>query len=78
MMLLFPLRGSFDTWAALGNKGWDYDSLSPYLRKFATVHPPPQAAKDILGLAYHDDSMVGNGPIQVSYSEGYKIGRAHV
>ncbi|KAL7947703.1 GMC oxidoreductase [Trichoderma barbatum] len=71
MMLVFPPRGSFDAWGALGNEGWDYDSLSPYLHKFATVHPPPQAAKDTLGLAYHDDTMIGNGPVQVSYSEGY-------
>ncbi|PTB70529.1 GMC oxidoreductase [Trichoderma citrinoviride] len=71
MMLLYPPRGSLDAWGALGNKGWDYDSLSPYLRKFATFHPPPEAAKDILGLANHDDSVVGNGPIQVCFSEGY-------
>lgn len=71
MMLLYPPRGSLDAWSALGNKGWDYDSLSPYLYKFATVHPPSQAAKDAVGLAYHNDSVVGNGPIQVCYSEGY-------
>ncbi|KAL7796478.1 hypothetical protein V8C37DRAFT_371821 [Trichoderma ceciliae] len=71
MMLLYPPRGSLDAWGALGNKGWDYDSLSPYLQKFATVHAPSQTTKDVVGLAYHDDSVVGNGPIQVSYSEGY-------
>ncbi|KAH6607374.1 gmc oxidoreductase [Trichoderma cornu-damae] len=71
MMLLYPPRGSLDAWGALGNKGWDYDSLSPYLQKFATVHAPSQATKDVVGLAYHDDSVVGNGPIQVCYSEGY-------
>ncbi|KAL7938233.1 GMC oxidoreductase [Trichoderma chlorosporum] len=70
-MMLFPPKGSLDAWATLGNQGWDYDSLSPYLRKFATVHPPPQSAKDVLDLSYHDDSVVGNGPVQVSYSEGY-------
>ncbi|KAJ4865067.1 GMC oxidoreductase domain-containing protein [Trichoderma breve] len=76
MMVLFPPRDSLDAWGALGNQGWDYDSLSPYLRKFATVHPPPQAAKETLGLAYHDDSLVGNGPVQVSYSEGYSTPNA--
>ncbi|GFP53175.1 GMC oxidoreductase family protein Mala s 12.0101 [Trichoderma asperellum] len=70
-MLLYPPKGSLDAWGALGNKGWDYDSLSPYLRKFATFHVPPQSAKDVVGLKYHDDSVVGNGPVQVSYGEGF-------
>ncbi|KAL7918871.1 hypothetical protein ACQKWADRAFT_323458 [Trichoderma austrokoningii] len=71
MMLLYPPKGSLDAWGALGKEGWDYDSLSPYLRKFATFHAPPQSAKDAVGLEYHDDSVVGNGPIQVSFGEGF-------
>lgn len=71
MMLLFPPKGSLDAWGALGNKGWDYDSLSPYLRKFVTFHVPPQSAKDAVGLKNHDDTVIGDGPIQASYSEGY-------
>jgi choline dehydrogenase-like flavoprotein len=71
MMLLYPPKGSLDAWSALGNKGWDYDSLSPYLRKFATVHAPSQITKDVVGMAYHNDSAVGDGPIHVSFSEGY-------
>lgn len=72
MMLLYPNRDTLDTWAKLGNDGWDYDSLSPYFRKFATVHAPPQSARDVLGLTYHDESIgPGDGPIQLSFSEGY-------
>ncbi|KAL6897473.1 hypothetical protein GGI43DRAFT_428627 [Trichoderma evansii] len=71
MMVLYPPKSSLDAWGALGNKGWDYNSLSPYLSKFATFHSPPQSAKDTVGLSYHDDSVSGNGPIQVSYSEDY-------
>lgn len=70
-MLVYPSRGSLDAWRSLGNEGWDYDGLAPYFRKFATVHVPPQAAKDVVGLTYHDDSAVGDGPVQVSFSEGY-------
>lgn len=71
MMLLYPTRGSIDAWETLGNEGWGYESLAPYFHKFATVHTPPQAAKDALGLASHDDLLAGDGPVQLSYSEGY-------
>lgn len=72
MMLLYPSRGILDAWATVGNRGWNYESLAPYLRKFATVHPPPQAARDVVGLTYHDDTVAGgDGPVQVSFSDGY-------
>ncbi|KAK4460012.1 hypothetical protein QBC42DRAFT_230382 [Cladorrhinum samala] len=74
MMVLYPTKADMDAWAALGNDGWDYDSLTPYFRKFATVYAPPQSAKDLLGLTYLDESLgEGNGPIQVSASEGYNV-----
>ncbi|KAK4086528.1 aryl-alcohol dehydrogenase [Purpureocillium lilacinum] len=71
MMLLYPSRRSLDAWKAVGNPGWDYDTLAPYFRKFATVHGPPQAARDAVGLTYHDESLVGEGPVQVSFGVGY-------
>lgn len=71
MMLVYPSKNSLDTWAALGNEGWDYESLSPYLAKFATVHNPPQKAKDAIGLTYHDEKLTSDGPIHVSFGEGY-------
>ncbi|KAK3376378.1 hypothetical protein B0T24DRAFT_592052 [Lasiosphaeria ovina] len=72
MMLLYPSKGIIDAWASLGNSGWDHDSLAPYLQKFATVHSPPQSARDVLGLTYHDESLAkGDGPVHVSFSEGY-------
>lgn len=71
MMLVYPSKNSIDTWAALGNEGWDYESLSPYLAKFATVHAPPQKAKDAISLTYHDEKLVSDGPIQVSFGERY-------
>jgi len=74
MMLLYPSRGIIDAWQALGNDGWGFDSLAPYYRKFTTVHAPPQAARDVVGLTYRDESIEsGDGPIQVSYSEGYGV-----
>ncbi|KAK2016481.1 GMC oxidoreductase [Colletotrichum eremochloae] len=71
MMVLYPSKGILDTWAALGNEGWDFDTLAPYFRKFGTDHPPPQSAKDTVGLNYHDERLNGKGPVHVSYGEGY-------
>ncbi|KAK3335202.1 hypothetical protein B0T19DRAFT_470508 [Cercophora scortea] len=74
MMLLYPSRGIIDAWGALGNPSWTFDSLAPYFRKFATVHAPPASALGVAGQTYqHDDTHNNdnNGPVQVSYSEGY-------
>jgi hypothetical protein len=71
-MVLYPSRASIDAWGKLGNLGWSYDSLAPYFDKFATVHPPSAEAKQITGLdQYHEDSLRGSGPVQVSFGEGY-------
>lgn len=72
MMVLHPSWRSLDAWAALGNEGWDYDSMSPYFQKFFTTHPPPQGAKDVVGLAYYDAALSTNGPIHASFCEGYQ------
>jgi choline dehydrogenase-like flavoprotein len=72
MMLLYPTQGIIDGWSALGNNGWDYKTLAPYFRKFATVHAPPQAALDVVGMTYHTETAAsGDGPIHVSFSEEY-------
>lgn len=74
LMLVYPTKGNLDAWATLGNEGWDFDSMAPYFRKFATVHTPPQSARDMVGLAYHDESLAqGDGPIHVSFSEGLNV-----
>ncbi|KAB5511578.1 hypothetical protein GE09DRAFT_1232440 [Coniochaeta sp. 2T2.1] len=81
MMLLYPTRGILDAWGRLFPSSsapptttWTYSSLSPYLAKFATVHPPPPTTRDLVGLTYHDETLVpannNNGPVQVSFSEG--------
>lgn len=72
MMVLYPSRSSIDAWGKLGNKGWSYDALEPYYRKSSIVHPPSKSARDIVGLDhYHDDSLSGDGPVHVSFGEGY-------
>ena len=38
--LIFPSKAGYDVWSAMGNEGWDWESMSPYLRKFHTWNPP--------------------------------------
>ncbi|KAI9155535.1 Versicolorin B synthase 2 [Paramyrothecium foliicola] len=71
MLALYPSRHNIDSWAKLGNKGWDYDSLAPYFRKSGTVHDPNASTRDICGMTYHDESLMGDGPVQVSFGEGF-------
>ncbi|KAL1868809.1 hypothetical protein Plec18167_008114 [Paecilomyces lecythidis] len=71
--ILYPSKSDMDAWAALGNPGWDSESVLPYLRKFHTFHPPGDATKGGIDVDYIDANLQGtNGPIQVSFgSDGY-------
>lgn len=72
MMAVYPSRAVLDAWGKLGNPGWSFDSLAPYFGKFATVHSPGALAEKITGNAeYHDETLRGSGPVQVSFGEGY-------
>lgn len=74
MMWLHPSRASLDAWAQLGNPGWGYDDLAPYFKGSCTVHPPSEAAKALAVLdSPHDFSSGGDGPVQVSFSDGYTV-----
>lgn len=53
MMHVRGNRRNFDAWAALGNKGWSYDEVLPYLKKSETYHGPKSP--------YHGD----NGPVSI-------------
>ncbi|KAM7183705.1 GMC oxidoreductase domain containing protein [Rhypophila sp. PSN 637] len=75
MMLVHPNKHIIDGWAELENHGRDYKSLSPYFRTFATSHLPSEAAKKVVGLAYHDDAVTsGNGPVQAWFDTFAELG----
>ncbi|KAI1363739.1 hypothetical protein F5Y08DRAFT_232735 [Xylaria arbuscula] len=74
MMAMFPSRTNIDSWAKMGNKGWAYDDLAPYFKKFATSHPPSEAIKKTLGgLSYYQEDLKGDGPIQLSFDDQYSV-----
>ncbi|KAJ2898828.1 GMC oxidoreductase [Zalerion maritima] len=71
LMTVYPSRANIDMWAKMGNKGWDFDGLAPYFAKAITVHTPSLPTKDICQMAYHDESLKGEGPVDVSFGDGY-------
>ncbi|ETS81086.1 hypothetical protein PFICI_06088 [Pestalotiopsis fici W106-1] len=71
-MLLYPSQANIDAWEKLGNAGWSYNDLLPYFKKFSTTHVPPASALENSDMErYHDNSLNGNGPLHVSYGEGF-------
>jgi choline dehydrogenase-like flavoprotein len=70
-MVIYPSRTDFNSWEQLGNEGWNWDSLSPYLKKSQTFNPPSAQIKEELSLQYIDQVVQGNsGPLQISFGDG--------
>lgn len=68
--LLYPSRAGFDAWVDLGNKGWDWDSLAPYIKKFQNFNKPSDKVAEDLQLEYVNPKEQGvGGPIQASYEK---------
>ncbi|KAI0569189.1 GMC oxidoreductase, partial [Pyrenophora tritici-repentis] len=59
-----------DNWAELGNKGWSFDELKPYYRKFETYHPASEALGGKIDDKYLDESLRGtSGPINICFPD---------
>ncbi|KAL1964510.1 hypothetical protein VTN77DRAFT_6936 [Rasamsonia byssochlamydoides] len=70
-MVIYPSKKDIDAWEQLGNPGWNWDSISQYLRKSQKFTPPTPAIREQLSLDYLDETLQGSsGPIQVSFGEG--------
>lgn len=73
--LFYPSKAGMDAWAALGNPGWEGESVLPYLRKFHTFHPPTNATTDVIKLDYLDHSIQGkDGPVHAFFGDSYSPG----
>ena len=72
LALVWPSKSNIDTWAKLGNKGWDWEGLHPYFKKFNTYHPPSDKTLEALDLSYvKKDNYGSSGPIQGSFPEWF-------
>lgn len=68
---LMYVRGSckdYDGWKALGNKGWGWDDMIPYLKKHQTLEVP---SDDVKGV---DHRLMPHAAADDKYCGG-KIGR---
>lgn len=65
-------RRIIDDWGNLGNKGWSWVELQPYLRKSEAFVAPSAQTEDDLNITFIDPSVHGlNGPIVNSFPQLY-------
>ncbi|CRL18610.1 Glucose-methanol-choline oxidoreductase [Penicillium camemberti] len=59
-------------WETLGNPGWGWNGLSPYIRKFHTASPPSSDNRGFFkGMKYDQQDQGSTGPVQVSFGDQY-------
>lgn len=63
-------RGSaedYNSWEALGNEGWNWESFFSYFRKSTTMTPPPEEYVEKSGLEWTPE-VYGHGPLEVGFA----------
>ncbi|KAF4549950.1 GMC oxidoreductase-like protein 16 [Elsinoe fawcettii] len=65
-------RGDYDEWAALGNEGWDYNSMLPFFKRSETFTPESETDQaTIYGIGQDNDQHGFDGPQNNSYPNFY-------
>lgn len=68
LALLYPNRASIDAWEAMGNDGWNWETLRPYFEKFQTIGKPAVEVRDQLPLAHSEKAVERTqGPLKTSF-----------
>ncbi|KAK4702097.1 hypothetical protein P7C70_g4129, partial [Phenoliferia sp. Uapishka_3] len=60
---------SYDSWAALGNEGWDWKSLKPYFEKSVKYQPPDNSLRRLARPTPPDEALAESqtrGPLSLS------------
>ncbi|KAJ5728718.1 glucose-methanol-choline oxidoreductase-like protein [Penicillium malachiteum] len=59
-------KSNVDAWGALGNPGWDWETVNPYYQKTYTLTLPSDEKCEELSLGYVDPQIhAANGPLKV-------------
>ncbi|RHZ44432.1 GMC family oxidoreductase [Aspergillus thermomutatus] len=71
-LIIYPSRSGMNAWEALGNPGWGWEGIEPYLRKFHQASPPSAAVREFFnGMKYDQKDQGSTGPVQVSFGDQY-------
>ncbi|PKX98446.1 GMC family oxidoreductase [Aspergillus novofumigatus IBT 16806] len=71
-LVIYPSRSGMNAWEALGNPGWGWDGVEPYLRKFHQASPPSNAIREFfMGMKYDQEDQGSTGPVRVSFGDQY-------
>ncbi|KAI1153766.1 hypothetical protein F4825DRAFT_239841 [Nemania diffusa] len=63
-------KAAVDAWGEFGNPGWDWETLSPYFKKFHTLSRPSTETASQLRLNYLDENLrAKHGPVQASFPD---------
>ncbi|KAL5358569.1 putative aryl-alcohol dehydrogenase [Aspergillus floccosus] len=70
--VIYPSKSGLDAWEELGNPGWGWDGVAPYVRKFNTTTAPSQSVHEFFPSMKHEQKDHGTGgPVQVSFADEY-------
>ncbi|KAJ4992912.1 gmc oxidoreductase [Stagonosporopsis vannaccii] len=61
-------KSDYDGWEALGNEGWNWESLLPYFKKNEIFSPPVEEIRQEYNITWDDDAHGSEGPMHSTYS----------
>ncbi|KAJ0422354.1 hypothetical protein BJY00DRAFT_311075 [Aspergillus carlsbadensis] len=71
-MLTYPSRVGMNAWEALGNPGWGWEGIAPYLKKFQMAAAPPlEARAQFEGLKWKPTDQGRKGPVKLAFGKDY-------
>ncbi|QDS77604.1 hypothetical protein FKW77_001981 [Venturia effusa] len=69
MAFQYASKADYDSWESLGNPGWGYEGLKPYMIKSADFTAPSAEIQRSLNYSYDASAYGTTGPVQVSFPD---------
>jgi choline dehydrogenase-like flavoprotein len=69
--LIPPSASDLDVWEKLGNNGWNWQTMKPYLEGFFSLSKPEKDTHDCLDLGWSEEAWQKSpsGPVKASFAE---------